>query len=310
MVSGQSFDAYLRHHVFRPLGMADSSTADTADDLPPSGRGHRMVAGMAVAVPEPPAFGNGSGGVLSTARDLAAWLITQNSQGRGPDGTPVVSPASVAEMHRSSAVRSSYGLGWDIGETPSGAPLVEHTGGLITVTAYQALLPTSGYGIAVLANAGDQYGDAPALGAHLIDLLEGRPSSPPAPPTPLIGIDVVLLLLSLGAVYPSVRGVRRSRHWAGHHRLRPATVARLLPYLLPVLLLSTIHDVVSFLYRGRDISWLQAVYLYPTFTLLLGVAASGCVAVVVARLLRATQVMAADRRPGTQAADTPTTPVA
>uniref|UniRef100_UPI003672F721 serine hydrolase domain-containing protein n=1 Tax=Plantactinospora solaniradicis TaxID=1723736 RepID=UPI003672F721 len=309
VVSGQSFDEYLRHRVFRPLGMADSSTGNTADDLPPSGRGHLMIGGIPVALPEPPAFGNGSGGVLSTARDMAAWLITQNDQGHGPDGTPIVSPASVTEMHRPTAA-GSYGLGWDIGRTPSGAPLIEHTGGLITVTAYQALLPTSGYGIAIMANAGSQYGDAPALGARLIELLEGRPVSPPVSPTPLIWIDVVLLLLALGVVFLSVRGVRRSRRWASHRRLRPATVARLLPYLLPLVFLLTMHEVVSFLYRGRDVSWLQAAYLYPTFTLLLVVAATGGIAVLVARLLRSTQSVVADRQPHTRTARTPTSPLA
>jgi CubicO group peptidase (beta-lactamase class C family) len=285
VVSGQPFDHYLRQHVFSPLGMAASRTGNTADDLPLSGRGHRMIAGVAVALPEPPAFGNGSGGVLSTAHDMAAWLIAQNNQGRGPTGTPVVSPAGITDMHRPSA--GSYGLGWTIDETPSGAPLVEHTGGLITITAYQALLPASGYGIVVMANSGSQYGDAPALGARLIDLIEGRPVNPPASPTALIWIDVVLLLLALGIAFLAVRGLRRSRRWANRHRLGPATVARLLPYLFPLLLLVTLHRVVSFLYRGRDISWLQAIYLYPAFALVLVVAALGCIAVLLARVTRA-----------------------
>jgi len=295
VVSGQPFGAYLRQRVFRPLGMADSSTGNTADDLPPSGRGHRMIAGLPVALPEPPAFGAGSGGVLSTAHDLAAWLIAQNSQGRGPDGTPVVSPAGLAAMHRAAAARS-YGLGWNIDETASGAPLIEHSGGLITVTAYQALLPSRGYGIAVLANAGSQYGDAPALGARLIALIEGRPVPPPAGPTPLIGIDIVLLLLTLGVVFPAVRGIRRARRWARHRPLGPARLARLLPYLFPLLFLVTIHRVVSVLYRGRDISWPQTAYLYPTFTLLLVVAAAGCVAVLATRLCQAVRMSRADRR--------------
>ncbi len=286
VVSGRSFDGYLRQHVFRPLGMTDSRTIGTPDELPPGSRGHRMIAGIALALSEPPAFGNGSGGVLSTARDLAAWLIAQNGQGRGPDGTPVVSPAAVTAMHRPSAP-GGYGLGWNTGTTGSGAPLVDHTGGLITATAYQALLPARGYGIAVLANSGSQYGGAPALGARLIDLIEGRPVPAPERPAPLIWIDVVLLLFALGAAGLSIRGLRRARRWARHRRLgRPATIARMLPYLLPPVLLATLHRVVSALYRGDDISWIQAAYLFPAFTLLLVVAAAGCVAVLGARVLR------------------------
>ncbi|WP_433350586.1 hypothetical protein [Micromonospora sp. CA-111912] len=41
---------------------------------------------------------------------------------------------------------------------------------------------------------------------------------------------------------------------------------------------------MSFLYRGRDISWLQTAYLYPTFTLLLAAASAAGIAVVVSRL--------------------------
>lgn len=309
VVSGQPFDEYLRHHVFRPLGMADSSTGNTADDLPPSGRGHRMIAGIPIALPEPPAFGNGSGGVLSTAHDMAAWLITQNNQGRGPDGTPIVSPGGIADMHRPAAA-GSYGLGWNIDKTTSGAPLIEHTGGLITITAYQALLPTRGYGIAVMANAGSEYGDAPAIGARLIELIEGQPVSPPARYAPLVWIDVVLLLLALVVVFLAVRGVRRSRHWVSHRRLGPAVAARLLPYLFPVLLLLTIHRIVSVLYRGRDISWLQTTYLYPSFSLLLIATASGCLAVLIARLLRSTQRLRAARRLGRGAPPTRTSPSA
>jgi len=295
VVSGQSFDEYLRRRIFTPLDMTGSRTISTADELPSGSRGHRMIAGVAFSVPEPPAFGNGSGGVLSTAQDMAAWLTTQINQGRGPDGTPIVSPAAITAMHHPPA-HSSYGLGWNIGTTGSGAPLIDHTGGLITITAYQALLPAQGYGIAVMANAGSQYGAAPALGARLIDLIEDRPASAPTGPAPLIWFDVALLLLALGVLALSLRGVRQARRWARHHRLGHAsTVARLLPYLLPPMLLLTLHHVVSTLYRGRDISWTQAAYLYPAFTLLLIAATSGCAAVLGTRLLRSAQAMTAAR---------------
>lgn len=59
------------------------------------------------------------------------------------------------------------------------------------------------------------------------------------------------------------------------------------------MLLLTLHQVVSTLYRGRDISWIQAAYLYPAFTLLLIVATSGCAAVLGTRLLRSAQAMTA-----------------
>jgi len=289
VVGGQPFGEYLRDRVFRPLGMTGSISASTADDLPPGARGHRMIAGLPVALPEPPAFGAGSGGVLSTARDMAAWLIAQG-------GSDILSPGGLARMRRATGP-GSYGLGWDIGRTESGAPLADHTGGLVTVTAYQALLPASGHGLVVLANAGSQYGDAPALGARLIALIEGRSVPPTGSAVPLIAVDAALLLATIGGLLLPVRGVRRARHWARRRGTGPAAAARLLPYLAPVVLVVTLHRVIGALYRGRDISWRQAAYLYPSFTLLLAVVAAGCVAVLAARVLRLVRAIRAGRRP-------------
>ncbi|MFD0203395.1 MULTISPECIES: serine hydrolase domain-containing protein [Saccharothrix] len=283
VVVGVPFADYLRDHVFAPLGMDDSRTADTERDLPPSARGHVKVLGHPVALPEPPAFGNGSGGVLTSAHDLAAWLIAQNDGGRGPGGTSIATPRSISATHTPSAVSESYGLGWFVGRTASGALLIDHGGDLFTSTAYQALLPGSGHGIAVLANTGLRHGDAQAIGERLLALVEGREPPPVDDPSPVV--DAVLLVLALVIGAPAWRGVARSRRWADRRRSAPWTVARLLPLVLPLLLAVTVHRVVGFLYRGRDVAWRQVLYLYPTFMVVLAVATLGGVAVLAARLV-------------------------
>ncbi|WP_253776215.1 serine hydrolase domain-containing protein [Goodfellowiella coeruleoviolacea] len=287
VVSGQPFDDYLRQHVFGPLGMSDSRTGNTERDLPPSAHGHIKILGGPIAAPEPRAFGNGSGGVLSSAADMGAWLIAQNNSGRGPNGAVIASAASIERSHTPSGVAgSSYALGWDVDTTASGAPLIAHSGDLFTATAYQALLPASGYGLAVIANTGLAWGDAAALAERLIALLEGAPV--PAPPGALssLGADAVLLLLTVGTVLLVVRGVLRSGRWATRRARRPlGVVARLLPLLLPLALCVSIHRVVGALYRGRDVAWIQVPYLYPTFMLLLAIATVGGGAVLLARLV-------------------------
>ncbi|GGP40930.1 serine hydrolase domain-containing protein [Saccharothrix coeruleofusca] len=284
VVSGLPFDDYLRRHVFGPLGMVDSRTADTERDLPPSARGHLVVLGVPIAVPEPPAFGNGSGGVLSSAHDMAAWLIAQNNSGRGPNGGQVASASSIARTHTPSANSGSYALGWSVGTTASGAPVIEHSGDLFTSTAHQALLPGSGYGVAVMANTGLAHGDARAIAERLIALLENTAVPPPS--SPLLLVDAVLLVLTLGTVVLAVRGVLRSRRWAAARTSPLRTAVRLLPLLIAPVLCATIDQVVGFLYRGRDVAWVQVVYLYPTFMVLLVTATCGCVAVSLARLVR------------------------
>jgi CubicO group peptidase (beta-lactamase class C family) len=297
VVSGQSFDEYLQEHVFGPLGMTDSRTIDTARDLPPSAQGNLRILGVAVPLPEPPAFGNGSGGVLSSAHDMAAWLIAQNNQGRGPDGTSIASAATVTAMHTPSEVSDSYALGWSIGTTASGAPLIAHSGDLFTSTAYQALLPGSGYGLAVMANTGLAYADAVAIADRLIALLENTPT--PSTGTPLAVVDSVLLTLVLAAVLLGGFGVQRSLRWAAARRGWLRAAARLLPLVVPLVLFATIHRVVGLLYRGRDVTWIQVFYLYPTFMLLLATATLACIAVLVARL-----IALARRRPRHRVMDT------
>ncbi|WP_246018814.1 serine hydrolase domain-containing protein [Saccharothrix australiensis] len=293
VVSGVPFAEYLRRNVFDPLGMTGSGTGDTERDLPPSARGHVRVLGVPLAVPEPPAFGNGSGGVLSTARDMAAWLIAQNNGGRGANGTSIATPDGIAATHTPSGAAKSYGLGWFVGTTASGAPLVHHSGDLFTSTAYQALLPASGHGVAVMANTGLQHGDAQAIAERLIAAIEGREPPPAGDPWPAV-VDAVLLGAAVVVGVATWRGARRSRRWATRRRSAPWAVVRLVPLALPLLLLVTVHRVVGFLYRGRDVSWRQVPYLYPTFVVLLAVAAVGCAAVLVAR---AAAVVRAARRP-------------
>ena len=286
VVSGRPFADYLREQVFAPLGMADSRTLDVAAEMPSSARGHLMILGAAVAVPEPPAFGNGSGGMLSSAYDMAAWLIAQSNHGRGPDGTAVVSPAGLAAMHTPSAVSGSYALGWDVGTTAAGAPMISHSGDLFTSTAYQALLPASGYGVAVMANTGLAFGDASAIAQRIIALLEGTPI--PSVSTALVVVDAVLLVLALGTALLAGWGVLRSRRWATGRALRPWTFVRLLALLMPLALFGSIHRIVGVLYRGRDVAWIQVPYLYPTFMVLLATATLGCTVVLAARVIRLT----------------------
>ncbi|AQZ66702.1 serine hydrolase [[Actinomadura] parvosata subsp. kistnae] len=282
VVSGRPFAAYLDANVFRPLGMRHSRTVDTDRDLPGSARGHLYVLGRAVAVPEPAGFGNGSGGVLSTARDMAKWLIAQNG------GLPgLLSARGVREMRTGSKQNPEYALGWELGETALGTPVLEHGGDLFTSTAHQLLMPGSGYGVAVMANTGMAFSDAHALMAGIVAVIEGgRPQAPPSMWS-LILVDAFFVLLSLVTVGLAVRGVVRARLWAlqgAGLRLGLWRMGRLVPYVLPAVLCGTVTSVHRVLAHGRDAAWIQLAYLYPTFMVWLVVAAAAGLAVVGARL--------------------------
>ena len=157
VLSGQPFDTYLREHVFRPAGMAASLTS-YFDNQPVPGLadGHVIAYGHPISVPAPATFDGGAGDVVSTAADMAHWLVVQANGGRTADGTRLVSERSMTELHTPSAP-SGYALGWDT-DGPAAAPTrLQHSGNLLTFSAYQAVLPQSGYGIALLFNSGSPF---------------------------------------------------------------------------------------------------------------------------------------------------------
>ncbi|MFI7640685.1 serine hydrolase domain-containing protein [Nonomuraea sp. NPDC049400] len=278
VVSGEPFAAYLDAHVFKPLGMRHSTTVNTDRDLPGSARGHLYVLGRAVALPEPTGFGNGSGGVLSTAGDMAKWLIAQHAG--------ILPPQSVKEMRTPSKQNEDYALGWMIDKTERGTPVLEHGGDLFTSTAHQLLMPESGYGIAVMANTGMAFSDAHALMKGLVAIVEG--GTPPLPSRqPSLLTDVLFALLTLVTIGLAARGTARARRWAA--RRTGWQLWRLVPYLAPVTLCATIAPIHRMLARGRDAAWVQLAYLYPTFMVWLVTAAAAGLTVVAARLWGATR---------------------
>ncbi|MEV4563675.1 serine hydrolase domain-containing protein [Nonomuraea sp. NPDC049419] len=276
VVGGRPFADHLAAHVFEPLGMRHTTTFDTDRDLPGTARGHLYVLGRAVALPEPAAFGNGSGGVVSTADDMARWLIAQNA-----DLSGLLSPQGVREMRTGSEPNKDYALGWQLGTTDEGSPVLEHGGDLFTSTAYQVVMPGSGYGIAVMANTGMAFSDAETLMRGLVAIVEGGTPQVPGG-RPMLLTDMLFALLTLATVALAARGTVRARRWAA--RRTGWQRWRLVPYLAPLVLCATLEPVHRFLARGRDAAFVQLAYLYPTFMIWLVAAAAAGLTVITARL--------------------------
>lgn len=286
VVAGEPFAGYLRRHVFEPLGMADSTTIDlTPRDLPDTVRqGHIYAYGASIAAAEPKRFVNGSDGVLTTARDLARWLVVQNNAGAAADGNRLVSAQSMTAMHTSSDRRWTYGMGWD---TDSDGR-VHHNGIWFTYTASALLLP-SGYGIAVLGNSGFSLanGGTDQLADELATLVQDGRSAPLPPPTRLI-VDLVLAALTMMSVLLGVRRLRRTPAWAVRAGERPLwrPILRLLPRLLPVaVLLALPYLLGTIVGGGRDITIRQVAYTAPALVGWSAVAAAMNAGSLVARVV-------------------------
>lgn len=274
VVSGVPFDRYLAERVFQPLGMTRSSTVDTTGAAADLLNGHVRAYGQAVAMPEPDWFAAGSAGVVTTAEDLARWLVMNNNSGRAADGRQVLSRDGLARMHTPASGDISYGLGWWRYQPDSGPARIAHTGFLFTYTADQVLLPDSGYGIAVVTNTGlAVITDSAAITDGLVALTQGETPASTGAPTAVA--DYVLAALTLATIGLGVLGLVRSRRWAGKRADRPLwrVTLRLVPYLVPVALLVSLPDLVGYVFGGRAGTMRHIAYVWPALLLWSAVAA-------------------------------------
>ncbi|HEX8006542.1 MAG TPA: serine hydrolase domain-containing protein, partial [Trebonia sp.] len=262
VVAGQGLGDYLRERVFAPLGMRTSRDVVSA---PTSGlaKGHLYAYGASIPVTEPDRFVDGSDGVITTAEDMARWLIMQAGGGRAAGGTRLVSEQGVRLMH-------TERLGWDRDEDGR----VGHAGIWFTYTAYQLLLP-SGRGVAVMANSGVSLGNegTAELAQRVARIVEGGDAPGQPAPYRLI-IDLVLTALALASLGLGIRTVRRAPLWAQRIGGRPMWMVglRLLPRFIPLALFVALPVLIGGLFGGRDITHWQLLHFSPALMVWSGVA--------------------------------------
>ncbi len=148
-VSGESFVEYSRRHIFTPLEMTHTTASPVGIDL---AQGHIPVLGFPIAFAQRHlAYAVPSGYIISTAEDMAHYLIAQVNEGLYGENR-VLSPGGMRLMHSSrSDLRSPYAMGWfEIKRNAS--HVIRHSGDLDTFHADAILVPERGYGVALLYN--------------------------------------------------------------------------------------------------------------------------------------------------------------
>ncbi|TDD49470.1 serine hydrolase domain-containing protein [Saccharopolyspora elongata] len=279
VAGGQTFDDYMREHVFGPLGMNRSAVRD--DVLRPAD-GYNSLFGAWISRPELPGFldGSGGGGVITTAADMGKWLITQGGHGR-----QLVVPESLPAMHSPSDVHE-YGMGWGIDKPADGPERLVHDGNLFTYAATEMVIPETGYGFAVMTNNASLNGDYYDILTGLVALSEGK--TPEAPGGARQQFELVLGLIGLAAVGLGVLGAARSRRWAAKRAGRPVwrIALRLVPVLVPVAVFLAYPSLISFISNGRTVTWAQMTYFPLPLTVVLLVAALAGLSTAAFRLLR------------------------
>jgi len=197
-VSGQTWEDFVRDHIFKPAGMTDAHTnydvaAPNAVWLharlngPFRGTGDQSILakGLEAHVSAP------AGAINASAVDMAKWMDIQLAHGKLPDGKPlfseeqanvmwspvVVVPSDAFRLPKSMAAMNpdlqTYALGWFV-ECYRGHKIVEHSGAVLGALAMQYLIPEKNVGISVTINSEDSVARR-AVAFHLLDYYLGLP---------------------------------------------------------------------------------------------------------------------------------------
>ena len=167
IVSGMSWDEFIRQRIFEPLGMTDSVTnaryfGERANIATP----HEDVKGkLQSVVQRQDAHVGAAGSICASAADIALWMRLQLNQG-SLDGNQLVD-ASIIEETRTphTPIRltpverrlfpsrhfSAYGLGWFLSDS-HGRLTVRHTGGVDGMLSSVVTIPEEKLGIAIFTN--------------------------------------------------------------------------------------------------------------------------------------------------------------
>jgi CubicO group peptidase (beta-lactamase class C family) len=155
-VSGQSFEEYIKEHIYTPLEMSNSYTSRAEAEANGLVMGHTYFFGsprVSDDVPYPrrklP-----SGFLISSAEDLGQFLIAQLNGGNY-GGKQILAPEYVTMMHQPAVETGfedwNYAFGWrtkDVG----GEPSVRHGGDSSNFHSDLAFSPTRGWGVAIVTN--------------------------------------------------------------------------------------------------------------------------------------------------------------
>src|SRR6478609_3509854 len=192
VLRGMPYDDVLLERIVKPLGLQRVSPCPYEAIRHRAATGH--VAGedgelepatsWALARSNAPA-----GSMLAmTPSDLLGFVRMHLDRGVAPDGTRVLSAASVQAMQtrevdlpRLAGMGDAWGLGWELFDTPQGT-VVAHDGGTIGQAAFLRVVPDAGVAIAMLTNGGDFFGLFNDVVATLLTRLTGIEL--PARPTP------------------------------------------------------------------------------------------------------------------------------
>ncbi len=158
-VSGESFSDFVQERIFTPLGMNNSTlNPDIAASLDRAD-GHQLMLGKIITrnIPIYPSA-QPAGWVMSSAADMAKWLLVNMNNGI-LNGQQFI-PAKVVEEMQTPGIslidngdKVSYAMGWFVGQTNNGEPVIWHSGDTPNFLSEMIILPNRNLGVVMLVNS-------------------------------------------------------------------------------------------------------------------------------------------------------------
>jgi len=195
-VTGKTWDQVLRERLLAPLGLTHTNTLPEEAIVFRVAAGHVKLPGTDEEQVSPmwvlPRSAGPAGLINSTATDLLTFARLHLDDGRAPDGTQLLSPASVKQMQEAQievpdrwTLGDRWGVGWILFDW-DGHPGYGHDGSTIGQRAYLRVVPEARLAVTLLTNGGDSGG---AFRTLLTEIVRDRagievPPMPTAPDTP------------------------------------------------------------------------------------------------------------------------------
>ncbi|HEX4741697.1 MAG TPA: serine hydrolase domain-containing protein [Caulobacteraceae bacterium] len=178
-VGGAPFEAQVKARLFDPVGMPDTASVPTDNDIIPGvatfhmpRRGGRWRRGLLWTDEL-----RGEGAIVSTVDDMLRWMAHLRTRDRF--GSPATW-AQLTEQPRNADGRlGAYALGLGIGQR-RGLDIVQHSGGVAGGTAQMLLLPNDGLDVFMMAN-GARDADLVALSHQVVDIVLADRVGPETP---------------------------------------------------------------------------------------------------------------------------------
>lgn len=155
-VTGQSYEKYIREHIFKPLDMQNSFTSKIEAQQDGLAAGYQKWFGIPVASPDL-LFSRGTlpaGQLTMSIEDFGHYLIAQLNDGNY-QGVSVLSPAGIAELHRPEIKMPGetdfYAMGWEVQQYQD-VQVIGHNGAVPGYTTGMFLVPEKNLAVALVMN--------------------------------------------------------------------------------------------------------------------------------------------------------------